>query len=336
MPENKNNNKHFLELANHKPRVSIGMPVYNGEKYLEQAIKSILNQTFTDFELIISDNASTDGTQSICNIYAMKDPRIRYSRNDKNLGGPNNYNKVFKLATGEFFKWAAYDDLLAPEYLDKCIKVLDNDHTIFGCHSKTAKIDQYGNFLGFHNKGLLTRISSPKVHKRFRDLIGLYYITTPFHAVYRRVLFEKSQLHGSYVGADRNLVAELSLMGRIFEIPECLFYWRDHPDSYTSKFYGSNREDSLDRLLAEAAWWSNDSGSYFPHWRTFLEYFNSVNRVKLRLLERILCYGSIMSWFLEEGSRFMLKDLVLFLLQHSHLASQLILRVPIKIKKLLP
>ena len=90
---------------NNRSRVSIGLPVYNGEKYLEQALISILSQTYTDFELIISDNASTDRTQAICREYAAKDPRIRYYCNEENLGAAPNHNRVFELASGEYFKW---------------------------------------------------------------------------------------------------------------------------------------------------------------------------------------------------------------------------------------
>lgn len=308
------------------------MPVFNGEKYLRESIGSILNQTYSDFELIISDNASTDRTQEICKEYAHKDKRIKYYRNKQNLGGPKNYNRVFELSSSEYFKWAAYDDVLAPDYLRRCIDVLDNDSSVVGCHCRTGRIDQNGNFLGYYNEDLLKNISSPKPHERFRDLMGLYYTTTPFHAVYRANLFAKSQLHGSYIGADRNLVAELSLMGRIYEIPECLFFWREHPDSYTSIFYGSDRKHTLDRLKAESAWWSKESGTYFPHWKNCVEYFRSVNRIPLKLNERLLCYIQILGWIMEEGRRFMTMDIVFFLLQHSNLASRIIKKIPKNLK----
>jgi glycosyltransferase involved in cell wall biosynthesis len=307
-----------------KHRVSIGMPVFNGEKFIQEALDSILNQTFSNFELIISDNASTDRTQEICLNYASRDERVHYYRNEKNLGGPQNYNRVFELSSGEYFKWAAYDDVLAPTFLEKCVFTLDNDKSIFGCFCKTGRIDQTGNFLGYHNENLLKNIGSPKVHERFRELLNLYYITTPFHGVYRSSLFSKSQRHGSYIGADRNLVAELSLMGRIYEIPECLFFWREHPNSYTSIFYGSVRDNTLDRLQKEIAWWSREGGTYFPHWKNCVEYFRSVNNVPLKLSDRFLCYIQIFDWILKEGHRFMANDIVLFLFQHSSIANMLI------------
>jgi glycosyltransferase involved in cell wall biosynthesis len=300
------------------------MPVFNGEKFIEAAIDSILNQTFTNFNLIISDNASTDRTQAICLNYASKDARVHYYRNEKNLGGPKNYNRVFELSSGEYFKWAAYDDVLAPDFLRKCVSVLEKDPSIVGCHCKTGRIDQHGNFLGYHNENLLTRIGSPKPHERFRQLLDMYYITTPFHGVYRANMFAKSQLHGSYIGADRNLCAELSLLGRIYLIPECLFFWREHPDSYTTMFYGRVRENTLDRLRVETAWWSKEGGTFFPHWKNCVEYFRSVNRVPLKFSERFSCYTQILDWLLRQGRRFLAKDIALFLLQNSRLATSLI------------
>lgn len=311
-----------------KSRVSIGMPVFNGEKYLRNAVDSIRAQTFQDFELIISDNASTDHTQQICLDYAAKDSRIHYYRNKNNLGAPKNYNRTFELSSGEYFKWAAFDDLFAPKFLEKCVVMLDKDPSIVGCFCKTGRIDQDGNFLGYYNEGLLRKINSPKPHKRFRDLLDMYYLTTPFQGVYRKSFLAQSQLHGSYIGADRNLVAELSLMGRIYEIPECLFFFRQHPDSYTSKFYGRVRENTLDRLRRETAWWFKEGGSYFPHWKNCIEYFKSVNRVPLGFYESLSCYLQIFDWILKQGRRFMAKDILLFLLQNSSFASKLMQAFP--------
>ena len=128
------------------PRVSIGLPVYNGEKFIREAIDSIFSQTFEDFELIISDNGSTDRTQQICQAYAAQDLRIRYYRNKKNIGAARNYNLVFELASGEYFKWAAHDDLCAPEYLERCVEILDRDPDVVLCYPKTSIIDEHGEF----------------------------------------------------------------------------------------------------------------------------------------------------------------------------------------------
>ena len=114
-------------MATDRPRLSIGMPVFNGEKYIRCALDSILSQTYKDFELVISDNASTDKTESICLKYKEQDNRIRYYRNKKNIGAPSNYNRVFLLSSANYFKWAAHDDMIAPEYIEKCMEILEND-----------------------------------------------------------------------------------------------------------------------------------------------------------------------------------------------------------------
>jgi glycosyltransferase involved in cell wall biosynthesis len=300
------------------------MPVFNGEKYLRESIESILNQTYQDFELIISDNASNDRTQEICQKYAAQDNRISYYRNPKNLGAPKNYNRVFELSSGEYFKWAAYDDVLAPEFLRKCINVLDNDPSIVLCHSKSGKIDQDGKLLDYYNKGMLKRIDSPKPHERFRDLINMLYTTCPIFGVFHANLLAKTFLHRSYIGADRNLLAEVGLMGRIYQIPECLFFWREHPASYTTLFYRSNRITTLNRLQMELSWWSSKNSTNYPHWKNCIEYFRSVNKVSLKWSEKLLCYAQIFRWFMRQGWFYMGRDIELFLLRNSSLGRKVI------------
>ena len=107
------------------PRVSIGLPVYNGEKFLAATLNSILAQDFEDFELIISDNASNDRTQEICEAYARRDARISYSRLPENLGAARNYNRVFALSAGEFFKWAPHDDLMGARFISACLAAFE-------------------------------------------------------------------------------------------------------------------------------------------------------------------------------------------------------------------
>lgn len=139
-------------MANNKPQLTIGLPVYNGQKYVRQAIESILAQTYRDFELIISDNASTDRTEEICREF-LKDPRVRYYRSKKNNGGAWNWNRVFELSSGLYFKWAAHDDTHAPEFVERCIHELEKDPAIVLCHSKDAIIDKNSRVVGAYNLG---------------------------------------------------------------------------------------------------------------------------------------------------------------------------------------
>src|SRR5688500_17051747 len=107
------------------PRVSIGMPVYNGANYLRRSIQCLLDQDYSDLEVIICDNGSTDDTEAICREFAQKDGRVHYYRNATNIGAAGNYNKVFELARGEFFKWQAHDDECHPAMMRRCVEALD-------------------------------------------------------------------------------------------------------------------------------------------------------------------------------------------------------------------
>jgi glycosyltransferase involved in cell wall biosynthesis len=127
-----------------KPTVSVGMPVFNGERYLGRAIESILSQTFQDFELVIGDNASTDATEAICRGYASADRRIRYVRHARNLGVARNFNAVYHLSIGRYFRWAASDDLAEPRLIERCAAVLEQDSTVALAYGKTRLIDEHG------------------------------------------------------------------------------------------------------------------------------------------------------------------------------------------------
>jgi glycosyltransferase involved in cell wall biosynthesis len=292
------------------------MPVFNGEKYLEETLESILAQTYTDFELIISDNASTDRTEQICLGYASKDARIRYYRNERNVGAPNNYNRVFKLSSSRYFKWAAYDDLLAPTYMKKCVDVLDKDPSVVLCHSKTGRIDEHGAVVGNYDHTM--RIDSQKPHERFGDLISILDPCWPIFGVMHRNILGMTPLHGSYMHADRNLLAEISLYGRMYEIPEYLFLRRDHPEAYTQRHRGQHQfATSMNKYSRQMSWWTNDSWTKFPTLKNFLEFLRSAGRVPLKRSERLLCYEQVYRWFFREGWKLMYSDLELSLLRRS-------------------
>ena len=124
------------------PRLSIGLPVYNGGRYLADSLDALLGQSYEDFELIISDNASTDDTSEICRHYESQDARIRYCRQARNIGLSPNHNFVVEAAQGELFKWASYDDLYARELLERCVEALDERPDVVLAHSWTAHIDE--------------------------------------------------------------------------------------------------------------------------------------------------------------------------------------------------
>ena len=131
------------------PRVSIGLPVWNGEEFIGAALDSLLGQSFRDLELIVSDNGSTDGTAEICRQRAADDPRVRFYRNDVNIGLQANTQKVLDLARGALFMWASHDDLWHPSYVATMVDRLDADQGLVLAGSDAASIDADDEVQGY-------------------------------------------------------------------------------------------------------------------------------------------------------------------------------------------
>jgi len=210
------------------PPVTVGMPVCNGEDYLEQALDSLLAQDYTDFELLISDNGSTDATQEICRRYARVDGRIRYDRSEMNRGAAWNYNRLVAMAGGEFFRWAAHDDVLAPSNIRRCIEAFRaGPADAILCYPRAMLIDAAGDTLGEHDDNLDLPMQRP--HDRLRHVLENLKKLNPIFGLIRLDALKRTHLCGNYSGADSVLLAELGMLGLFIEIPECLFYRRFHP-----------------------------------------------------------------------------------------------------------
>jgi glycosyltransferase involved in cell wall biosynthesis len=284
-------------MSTPKPQVSIGMAVYNGEKYLEQAINSILAQTFTDFELIISDNASSDRTPEICKRFAAQDNRIRYQRNPTNIGGANNENSTFRLSRGEYFRWAAYDDICAPELLEKCVQVLDSDPSVILCYTGIYEIDEFGNPI---KTTFIHRGKSIRPHERFRDVAAREHHCEESYGLMRSEIVRRTRLQLNYTDSDRVFLTELSLYGRFHEIPEPLFYKRYHP-----------KNEYLD-WRTRMAWFdpSYEGRIVFPNWIQFLDFIVTIQRVPLPVLEKIRCYLHLFGPWLFKNGKKLIKDVI--------------------------
>lgn len=271
----------------HAPRVSIGLPVFNGESYLEEALNSLLAQTYTDFELIISDNASTDRTQSICKAYAAKDNRIQYHQNDRNRGASWNMNRVVTLSRGEYFKWAAHDDICAPTYLERCVRALDEDPQCVLCYSETILIDEHSRMVAPY----LDRcdVSSAVPNLRFRDVLEHLGLSNPMFGTVRSDALRRTKLIQNFVGSDIVLIAELALAGTFYRVPERLFLRRDHPRK-------SNRANSS--MAALATWYSGRDKEAEPsyHWTLFRAHLASVRRVRMSAAEKLRCSAYMVKW----------------------------------------
>ena len=156
--------------------VSIGMPVYNGEKFIREALDSLLAQTFTDFELIISDNASTDSTEAICREYAAKDARIRYIRHSENKGPAANFQFVLDGAVGKYFMWAAADDVWHPTFVAKCCTALENDTSIGFVVTRYTVVSRFNPLLRLRCVPDLKCVTESDAKRRV-----LSYSSMPFH-----------------------------------------------------------------------------------------------------------------------------------------------------------
>jgi glycosyltransferase involved in cell wall biosynthesis len=270
-------------------RVSIGLPVYNGERYLEDALKSIREQTFTDYELIISDNGSTDRTEEICRRYASIDPRIRYYREDVNRGATWNYNRLLDLTTAPYFKWAAHDDMIAPSYLEKCVEVLDRDPSVVVSHSDDQDIDAEGHPDESFRRGShlpsFVRGMYDQPSLRFRRLMRDDHNVEQIFGVIRTDILKKTRLIQSYTDSDRTLLVELALYGKVHEVRERLFIHRHHPNT-------SVRANPVEKGWHMRAAWFDPAlrgRVLWSRWRQLGEYLRMIALGPLSLKERILC-----------------------------------------------
>jgi glycosyltransferase involved in cell wall biosynthesis len=269
------------------PHVSIGMPVFNGEPYLEKALRSLLSQTFPYFELIISDNASTDKTGEICLDYANQDARIRYHRNEANEGFCKNQNRVYELANGRYFLLAHHDDIRTPQYLELTVPILDADPSVVVCYSKTSDIDANDQLLPRIDPVL--RFDSFQLRDRFRDVIRMDHICEPDFGLTRNDILKKTKFHGCYADSDRVLLAELALYGRFHRVPETLFFRRAHPLQSTAL--------APDRR-SRTVWFNpqNRSKLLFPHFQQFVEYVKVIRRAPISPQDHLWCYAEMLRW----------------------------------------
>ena len=273
-----------------KYTVSIGLPVRNGQRYVAQAVESILAQTFGDFELIISDNASTDDTEEICRRYAAQDPRVRYYRQTHNVGGAANFNRTFELATGRYFKWAAHDDLIEPSYLEKCVEVLEADRGVILCQSLVVMGPDWGEPLETHNHAWWGT-DRPRQSERFAARLETWDCSDVFGVVRTDVL-KTTPLLAEFLASDRTLLVELALRGRFGLVPEPLFLNRTHPERLSHFLHYQTPKQQL-------AWWSPAKAkagrwAAVEYWRLYVTCLRLVLRLVPDRMERLRCYGHLL------------------------------------------
>ena len=280
-------------------KLAIGMPVFNGENFIREALDSLLGQSFGEFELIISDNASTDATADIAADYAARDRRVRYVRLDSNIGAARNYDSVYRLASAPYFKWAAHDDYYSDNYLEACVGVLDADPGVVLCQAKTRLVDDrrqeiaYDPLLDMYldRDGQLVlasdrpdRARSDRVFARFRDIYLNVVRCYDIFGVMRRDALDRTSLHRPYYGSDRALLIEMALLGKYHETADAVFFNRKH----------AAQSMALPNLNDQNKW-INPGGKgrrRFPLTRQILA---AVLRAPMPLADRARCLGLIIS-----------------------------------------
>ena len=263
-------------------RIVLGLPVFNGEEFLEECLNSILAQSLDDFELVISDNASTDRSAEICGDYAAKDPRVRLFVQEENVGAANNFNFVFYDSTGDYFKWCACDDLLEPNFLKKTYAGLEQDPNAVLCHSHTRIFGEgdveevFVPEFDMSGKSPSERLWDMVLHgQRCYEVFGLL----------RRSALDRTKLIGNHRGGDNVLLFRLALLGSFAIVPEPLFLLRRHAkqstalvsnsQAYQQWFTGRNREIS------------------FPDWHFMNEAWKTLRGLDLSTAEKMRCYQAL-------------------------------------------
>jgi glycosyltransferase involved in cell wall biosynthesis len=308
-------------MSSDAPKVSIGVPVYNGEKFVRATLDSILAQTFTDFEIVICDNCSTDSTPQICREYEAKDPRVRYHRNERNLGPAPNYNRCFELARGQYFKWSAADDTIAPTFLARCVEELDNDPSLSGVYAAAREIDESGKELYDHDFEVDLGSASPVVRLwKYCFCDHRKNHATEFWGLYRSdVLHQWRPTKGSFPSADRLVVTRCALRGRMPLLPDRLFFNRSHGNrsqTYLDKFKVRPGSRLVKYIgcgpLPSYEWWdaTKKGKIVFPEWRWWWEYVRAVTDAPLPLPTKLACWGVTACLFAKFSPR-LARDLII-------------------------
>ena len=282
-----------------EPLVSVGVPVFNGERYLREAIRSILDQTYRNLELIISDNASTDGTRSICEEEAANDSRVRYCRSDTNRGLAWNFNNLVDLARGPYFKWMSCDDTMEETFIRCAVDALESHPDAVLSHSDTRVIGTDGEFL--RDDWTKITVADDDPVRRFRELM-----IEPHTCMWQFGLIRLDALRGlpwrpmgGYSHADGILLARLALIGWFHRTPEPLFSYRRHPEQSMAVYAAA--AGRLDRhALAAFVNPAMEGRLVFPNWRLLRENAATAASGLVPLRRRPLALLWVVRWALRK------------------------------------
>ncbi len=282
-----------MKMTISPPPVSIGVPVYNGENYLSECLESILAQSFGDFKVVISDNASTDGTADICEAYRQRDSRIQVIRHPMNIGAAKNFNFLFQTTTEEYFKWCAHDDILAPDYMQKTMALMKDRPEASLCHSQTVIFNDAKEELGVFAPNFHMPANDPVA--RLREIILRGQRCYEVFGIFRRRMLENTDLIGNYRGGDNVLLFRLALLGPFAIVDEPLFYLRRHEKQSTMLVQDSQ---------AYHQWFTGERAKLtFPDWRFLRETWRAPAGLSLGFSDRMRCASVLLAETYRRRSR---------------------------------
>ena len=273
-----------LERPNTSPLVSVGMPVYNGERWMRRAIDSILAQTYRNLELVISDNTSIDATEKICRDYAERDSRVRYHRNPENVGLNNNYSLAFRRSAGKYFKWSSSNDFCAPRLLELCVARLEANPDIVLCYSKTRIFREDGDAGDPYEDDLGAEGATPC--DRMKQIFARLRLNNAVNGVIRADVLKHTDLIADYFSSDNVLIVDLALHGKLSQVPEELFYRRIAEGASTAL------QSDEERLAYFQP--AQRRRMLFQTWKLNWGYFVAASRAPLALRDRACVYGHML------------------------------------------
>jgi glycosyltransferase involved in cell wall biosynthesis len=270
--------------------ITIGLPAYNSERFIRQSLDSLLAQTYKDFFLLISDNASTDSTQQICLQYAAADSRVRYTRNETNIGNPSNFNRIANLTTTRYLKWSTADDFWEPTFLERALEVMETHPDVALCYPQATIVDATGGNPVPYDDVLHLMQDDPA--SRFVQVIETIKLAHQHLGLIRMSCLRRTHLLKKHVGSDINLLSELALYGKFYELPHRLFFRRMHKDSGSWK-RGDNAHEARRYHAA------NSRRVGLRKWPAHLAFFSAIASSPVPLSIRLKMYRYLlkrMAW----------------------------------------
>lgn len=261
------------------PVVSIGVPVYNGARHLPQALGSLQTQTFANFEIVISDNASTDNTQDICEQFARCDARIRYLRQPRNIGAPRNWSLIVHEARGQYFKWASANDYCSERFIEKCLQALEGDADAVLSFGKTRLVDEETGAMSDYEEDVEALDDSPS--DRFRTVCRSLRLNNAQSGLIRLDALRRTGLDRPYQGGDLVLMAELALYGRFRCAPEAMLYRRIGASSLSARLSAAELHYFIDPNAL--------GGTRWQLWRSHLDQVGAILRAPIPVREKLTC-----------------------------------------------